>query len=185
MYSYFVGPELTVKRFSVKGGPLFASINDVEQGLCKCNEGATREVNQRGRPSRGFGTSLVYYNMYFDSSRVPGYFFEASVNVHRWVSVLAGASQKNVDVMVETGYDRFDRLEEYETRDVGRVGIRDSYAGIEFQVRGDGKNVVTIGGFQVLAGRMRDESLTLDGMVLSANWLWYMNLGIAFHISSR
>jgi hypothetical protein len=185
MYSYYFGPEITVKRFSIKGGLNFAEINKVEQGLCKCNEGATREVNQRGLPYRGYSTSLVYYNMYYDTSYVPGYFFETGLNVHRWASLIAGTSTKHFNIMTETGYDRFNRLEEYETRNVGRAELKDAYTGVEFQMRSPSdEKALAIAGFKFLAGKMLDRSFVVDGMELNAHGQWYMKMGIVFHISS-
>jgi hypothetical protein len=124
------GPEVSLRRLRLRTGLSFAFMRRIEPGLVKANTGATRLVNQRDLPFRGAGASVVYYNMFPDVSHVPGWFGEVSVDVSRHVAAFAGVGFDHVRLLVETGYDRFDRFEPYDRRVAGLIRVPGAHGGI-------------------------------------------------------
>lgn len=173
----YVAAEITVRRLRMRSGPVFTFYSEAEQGLVPANTGATRLANQRNLPDRGIGQSLVYYNMYVQTSRVPGWLNEASLNVSRHVSLIGGYSFTTFALVVETGYDRFNRLETYDTVDGGRVTLWRAYGGVEAAFPfAQGHS----GGFHVLVGTLRDP-IAANGMTVHADGRWFVTAGVSLH----
>jgi hypothetical protein len=68
--------------------------------------------------------------MFPDVSHVPGWFGEVSVDVSRHVAAFAGVGFDHVRLLVETGYDRFDRFEPYDRRVAGLIRVPGAHGGI-------------------------------------------------------
>ena len=183
MGSFSLGPEITYKRLRARGGINFSAVENAGQGLTKSNQGATREINQSGSTSRGYGRSLVYINMFVKASYIPGFFGEASLNLTRNVAILGGVAYKNFNLMVENGYDRYDSLETNDTFKAARVKVPRYYGGfgIEFPYRE--KKGIFIGGVQFLAGKIPDIPIKVGGMTVSVSKNWFFSLGISLSLS--
>jgi hypothetical protein len=169
--------ELTVRRFRLRGGPAFAVFPRIDQGLVKANTGATREVNQWGEPYRGSATSLVYYNMYPETSAAPGWLIEGALSLNRHVSAFGGMGQDNVRLLVESGYDRFDSLETYGRQGAGVVHIRRVHGGLDVQLPIERFHSA---GLRVSAGQIRTP-ITVHDMTVGAAGSLYLAVGLSVH----
>ena len=172
--SFYVAPEVSIGRFRLRAGPTFASRRAFDQGLVKANTGATRNVNQYGQPSRGSGTSLVYYNMFPEVTAVPGWFGEAGVAASRGVSLFGGIGHDTFRLVVETGYDRFDTLETYRREMAALVRIWRVHGGVDVQLPFDGRHAA---GLRVSFGQLR-HPLVASGMTIGTGGKWYAAVGL-------
>jgi hypothetical protein len=175
--SLHVAAALTVRRLQLRGGPAFAIVPRIDQGLVKGNTGATREVNQWGESYRGSGTSLVYYNMYPETSFMPGWLIESAITVNRRVSFFGGIGQDNFKLLAESGYDRFDRLEKYDLQKAGIVRVGNIHGGIDVQLAA---NRAHSAGLRLAVGQIRTPRPAY-GMTAGSAGRLYLAAGLSVH----
>lgn len=127
-----LSPELTAWRFRLRSGPNLY-LGSFGGGPRRSNEGNTREINQYGKPTRGYGTSLVYYSIYGQSSWKPGITSEVDLDIGKGLLLMAGYGWNNHKLTAESGYDRWDALEKYESRKLADSRIVKRYLGFGWQ----------------------------------------------------
>ncbi len=179
--NFTVSPELTLWRFRLRSGLMFsyASFGGAEPK----NEGSTREINQYGVPERGYGTSLVYYSIYGRNSWKPGVITEADLNIYKGFLAMVGYGWSNYNLVTETGYDRYDALEQYRAYDLGSARSVRRYLGGGWSPDVDnGWRPITI---YVVYGKTRTEinlSGLAEGMTFQpAGNPWFIEFGFAYH----
>lgn len=130
--NFAFSPELTVWRLRARSGVNFF-VGGSGDGPSKDSDNTTREMNQYGGSSRGYGTSLVYYSVYSKSSRKPGINNEVDFDIGNDLLLIAGYSWRNYNLVAQSGYDRWDSLEEYSTSVVSENKFVKRYAGFGWQ----------------------------------------------------
>ncbi len=177
-----ISPELTVWRFRIRSGINF-STGGLGSMAEKSNNGSTREINQYGQPVRGYGTSLVYYNIHGESSWKPGLIHEADFDIGKSLLIITGYSWSNYDLVGESGYDRWDMLEKYRDYELGNVRIIKKYLGFGWrpEVEKEQRPIT----MYFLVGKARSAvDLTESGKGLSLRHKnpWLFQFGLAAHL---
>lgn len=149
---FSVAPQVCFwERFYIRGGG-----NLQLGGRDSPTVGNIREINQYGKPERGYGTSLVYYAVLQQKRVALVPFGEMEVKLTRNVALLGGYTTEKRRFSVETGYDRSNSLETYAVYPLLRQTSRWSYVGVKLGV--------PVVGLVVFAGPARHSSnLELSG----------------------
>ncbi|PIR97050.1 MAG: hypothetical protein COT91_03465 [Candidatus Doudnabacteria bacterium CG10_big_fil_rev_8_21_14_0_10_41_10] len=129
-----VAPQYTVWRITFRGGVYFPYGDLTSRRPVAGDLSTYNAVNQYGDNNRGYGTSLVYYSIYWDDTkgRIKP-FGEVEFRLHRFVSVIGGygGTQSEYRLMLENGYDRFGRLEKYQEHELFRTSQKNApYAAV-------------------------------------------------------
>lgn len=127
---FSVAPQVCFwERFCIKGG------GNLQLGSRDSSTfGNIREINQYGKPERGYGTSLVYYAILQQKRTALVPFGEMEVKLTRNVALLGGYTTEKRRLSVETGYDRFNSLETHAVYPLLRQTSRWSYVGVKLGV---------------------------------------------------
>jgi len=176
-----ISPELTIWRFRVRNGIIF-SLDNLGGVAEKSNSGSTREINQYGQPVRGYGTSLVYYNIHGESSRKPGLIHEVDFDIDKNLLAIGRYSWSNYNLVGESGYDRWDMLEKYRDYELGDVRVIKRSLGFGWRPEVEkGRRPITM---YFLAGKARSAvDLTESGKGLDLRYKnsWLLEFGLSAH----
>ena len=119
-----VAPQFTVSRLTFRGGIYIPQAKFQTTRPIAGDFDTYHAVNQFGTTRRGVGTSLVYYSVYYDGvDNDPKPFGEIEFRLHRFLSVIGGygGHHNSYKIALESGYDRFNSLEEYEKVELGSI----------------------------------------------------------------
>lgn len=176
---FSVAPEITVHRLRVRSGVSFTSISPITPD--PYNNDSLREVNQYGRPTRGYGTSLVYWGIARKSTVKPGWISEADFEIGKGIAFIGGYSTNRYKLVFESGWDRWDRLEKYRIYDLSDNTVQKVYGGLGFQPGKVEGNPVRV---SVLAGKAKvisDFTDLAEGMTVDYGSPWFFGLGFSVH----
>lgn len=183
--TFSLSPELTVWRFRLRSGPNFYHFGSPGGGPRKSNEGSTREINQYGKPTRGYGTSLVYYSIYGKNSWKPGMANEADLDIGKNLLLMAGYGWNNYKLVTESGYDRWDMLERYEMRELADNRLVKRYLGFGWQPDvDDGRRSWRPITVYLLLGKTETLAKLTEfgrGMTIEYGRPWFLEFGFSAH----
>ncbi len=136
-----IAPQYTLWRFTARAGVRIIPGQDVPSE--KPTAGAAiPEINQEGTSDRGYGESLVYYFLYWQSRNATRTrpFGELELRLNRFVSLIGGYGKtaSTEGIALENGWDRYDAFQTHLTQHVITLE-QDSgplYGAIRFEVGG-------------------------------------------------
>lgn len=177
-------PELTIWRFRLRNGASLYNAADTD-GPMRSNEGNTREINQFGKPTRGYGTSLVYYSIYGKKSSKFGWSGGADFDIGKGLLIMAGYDRWNnyYNILAESGYDRWNSLEKYKDYDLGKLSLNRRYVGFGWQPDVDNYRLPLV--ISVVGGKTNSIFRPTElgkNITFERNKNWFVEFGLSVHL---
>ena len=145
-YAPVLAPEITFSdRLTLRGGAV-VSVGILPTASAS-NHGTTREVHQYDSGTeRGVGTSFVYYAVTASQRPHFGWLAESELSVTESLSVIGGYESSGNSLKINTGWDRYNKLQTYKNYDIGVLETKKQYFGFRAGSKRGGASLLVVVG---------------------------------------